>query len=430
MLKRILLIIGLLLSLNAYGKSLEPFEFKIEGFPNVEVLDIAGDGEDHLVVLCKNKYLYEIDLDHKKVISSLYLGGIKNPIRFAQGYWSSNTLILDKVSDRKYNIISYNQYNKKIKVLHSVSKKIIDIIYTDGRNIALLTKENDLYSFSVKKDGTIRNKMKFFGMYDDTEEKINRKYHEMINLSKNISNVSSKDIKESNVYSFVSQKEKTIYMVDGGNTYKITTDKVPNVAYPIGCCLYTLKYMIIAYKGEKGLSFNKVNTSYNKDNESFLSKVFSKLFCLNDYHSSELEPLFKKLAINLQKEFLRKNKNNKAYTEHPSFESWLNYDYVNKEETFKIIEETLGCKMTQPNPYYSNVYKAECMTPNGLAYELEAFTNGGHDIGIQTRKDKTSCYVDFKTRRFIDFKEKSEGKNAGYEGYCKESSCFNLGMRQ
>jgi len=74
MLKRILLIIGLLLSLNAYGKSLEPFEFKIEGFPNVEVLDIAGDGEDHLVVLCKNKYLYEIDLDQSyfKFISWWY----------------------------------------------------------------------------------------------------------------------------------------------------------------------------------------------------------------------------------------------------------------------------------------------------------------------------------------------------------------------
>jgi len=429
MLKKILLIIGLMLNLNAYGNSLEPFKFKIEGFPDVEVLDISGDGENHLVVLCKNKYLYEIDLDHKKVISSLYLGSIKNPIRFAQHYWGS-TLILDKVSDIKYNIISYTHRTKKIKVLHSISKKIIDIIYTDGRNIALLTKENDLYSFSVKKDGSISDKMKFDGFEDDTEEELNKKYHEMIDLSKNISNVSSKDIEEYDIYSFVSQKDKAIYIVGGSSTYKITIDNVPNVAYPIGCSLNTLKYMIIAYKGEKGLSFNKVNTSYNKDNESFLSKVFSKLFCLNDDHSSELEPLFKKLAINLQKEFLRKNKNNKAYTEHPSFESWLNYNYVNKEETFKIIEETLGCKMTQPNPYYSNIYKAECMTPNGLAYELEASTYSGYDIDIKTRKDKTSCYVNFKTRRFIDFKEKSEGKNAEYEGYCHVSSCFNLGIRQ
>jgi len=429
MLKKILLIIGLMLSLNAYENSLEPFEFKIEGLPDVEVLDISGDGENYLVVLCKNKYLYEVDLDHKKVVSSLYLGRIKNPIRFAQHYWGG-ILILDKVSDIKYNIISYTYRTKKIKVLHSVSKKIIDIIYTDGKNIALLTKENDLYSFLVKKDGSISDKMKFDAFKDDTEEELNKKYHEMIDLSKNISNVSSKDIEKYDIYSFVSQKDKAIYIVGGGSTYKIAIDKVPNVAYPIGCCLNTLKYMIIAYKGEKGLSFNKVNTSYNKDDKSLLSKAFSKLFCSNEDHSSELEPLFKKLAINIQKEFLRKNKNNKAYTEHPRFDSWLNYAYVNKEETFKIIEETLGCKMTQPDPYYSNIYKAECMTPNGLAYELEASTYSGHDIDIKTRKDKTSCYVNFTTRRFIDFKEKSEGKNAGYEGYCDVSSCFDLGIRQ
>jgi hypothetical protein len=188
--------------------------------------------------------------------------------------------------------------------------------------------------------------------------------------------------------------------------------------------------MIIAYEGEKGLSFNKVNTSYNKGGKSLFSKIFSGLFCSEDDHSSELEPLFKKLSINIQKEFLRKNKNNKAYIEHPKFDSWLNYDYLNKEETFNVIEDTLDCKMTQPDPYYSHIYEANCVTSNGTAYVLEASTYDGHDIDIKTRKDKTSCYVNFETRRSIDFKEKSEGKNAGYEGYCHVSSCFNLGIRQ
>jgi len=425
--KKSIWLLFILLSLSLYGKELEPFEFKIEGFPDVEVLDMAGDGENSLSVLGKNKYLYEIDLDHKKVISSLSFEDLINPVRFAH-LQSGHTLILDKVSDTQSNLVLYNSYTKKFKLMNMVSKDIVDIIYAGsfGRNIALLTKENNLYSFFVKDDGIISNKLKRIGIYDDTEEEVNKKYQSMIHLSKSISNVSSKQIEKYDVYSFVSQKEKAIYFI----TYKINVDKVPNVAYPIGCCLNTMRYMIIAYKGEKGLSFNKVSTSYNKNEKSLFSKAFNKLFCSKDNHTSELEPLFKKLATNIQKEFLRKNKNNKAYTEHPKFDSYLNYNYVNKEETFRIIEETLGCKMIQPDKYYSHIYTANCRISSGLTYELEASTYDGHDIDIKTRKDKTSCYIDFKTRRFVDFKEKSEGKNAGYEGYCSVSSCFDLGFRQ
>ena len=189
---------------------LEPFEFTIQDFPNVEVLDIEGNNEDSLSLLGKNKTIYIVDLDHKKVISKFLLDMSIKPTRFS--YLSSgNFLIIDNINDNKSNIALFDRRTLTTTIIATLDIKINDIIYSDSfaKNLVLLTDENEFYSFSVGIDGNIEEMNS--DSYNDIKTYLNRKFEVMTSLSNTITNDSSRSNNFSDIYGFVSQKEKLLF---------------------------------------------------------------------------------------------------------------------------------------------------------------------------------------------------------------------------
>ncbi len=402
--------------------ALEPFEFEIAGFPKVEVLDMEGSTENDLSLLGKDKYIYRINLDHKKVISTINLKDLKNPIRFAR-LASGDTLVIDSINDEKTNIVLYHNHQKTTKIITTLEMKINDILYSSsfGNKVALLTAKNDLFSFSIK-DHRDETKLNL-----DTKKLIQKKYEKILSLSSSITNDSSRAKNFDDVYSLVSQKDKMIYIV-GDATYKLKTNKIPNSSHPIGASLFTLKYIIIAFKNEKGVTFNAVKTPYNQKKRHVINQILDNTVCLSDNHLTDLKPIIDKLESSIEAKFHDKNKNNHHYLEHPTFEAWQHYHYVNKQETIDIVAKELGCKMTKSYPNDNRYYSGKCITPNGLKYSVGGNGDDTGEFEIGIAKDKTHCSVDFKTRRFVDFKAKSEGQNAGYFGSCKLSDCIRINI--
>ena len=222
------------------------------------------------------------------------------------------------------------------------------------------------------------------------------------------------------------------------------------------------KYMIIAYQDEKGLSFNTIKESqHGYDIGGLLDLRIVKWFlillplwtlwsiqaqiiliflvviggiplflwisCDLKNHEDALTPLISTLASTVQEKFIQKNKDNYHYLKHPMYDSWEKYDYVTKDESIKIIQDVLGCTLKQDTNNL-NVYTAKCMTKDYIpyTYTVEGYDNESSTFDIELQKDNTYCYVNFNTRNLIDFKDKSEGKNAGYEGYCSVSSCIQI----
>ena len=194
---------------------------------------------------------------------------------------------------------------------------------------------------------------------------------------------------------------------------------MPNSVYPLSGSTYSLKYLITAYKNEKGISFNEVKTPSNQKKHSALDKFLDNTVCISDNHLSELNPIINMLALNIQEKFLENNRSNHYYHKYPIDQSWKHYRYTNEQETFEIIDKQLGCKVVLRHGYY-----AKCITSSGLKYIINSGyvdRNGQFDVTID--KGNTHCRVRFKTRRSLDFKAKSKGENAGYAGYCKLRGC-------
>jgi len=404
--------------------SLQPFEFVIAGFPEVEVLDMNGRGRT-IIVLASDKFIYRIDLDDKRVTSADDLTMLTNPTSFSYSS-HGDILVIDSINDKESHLVKFNPYRQTAKVLTTFNMKIKDILYDDGfvTKFALLTGADENLTFSINKDGSL-GELIFEDvdspLYYPTQQFIEKRAAQVIGL--NITNISSDPRSYGYPYSFSSQTDRAVYIVSNKRTepIKINTDKIPVTSHVITTdgAPDEATYLIIAYKNEPGLTFNAIGKKKKPTRE------WANPFCSSQYHLDELTPVIDRLAARIEEKFQDKNKDNPYYLTHP-FNAYQKYHYVNKKESFDIVEQELGCKLTQPDPYYERTYSSECATPRGLAYKINGYGKETGIFDVSIKKDKTHCYVSFRHRKAIDFRAKSEGKNAGYVGYCGISSCINI----
>lgn len=137
----------------------------------------------------------------------------------------------------------------------------------------------------------------------------------------------------------------------------------------------------------------------------------------NNYED-ELSPIMKKISLKVEEKFVEKNKNNYFYQEY-SDSDYMKYNYLNKEETFKIIKEVTGCIPDKADEYYKNIYNKACSTKKGLTYNIEV--NGPDSFGefdVDIDKDRTHCYLSLSYTNTLTEKEIEEGKRAHYISGC------------
>jgi hypothetical protein len=146
--------------------------------------------------------------------------------------------------------------------------------------------------------------------------------------------------------------------------------------------------------------------------------------CHSRNYESILRPLVKDLSVALQEKFIEKNKDNYHYLKYSEPDSWMKYRYVTKAESIKVVQDVLGCSLKQ-NANNPDIYTAKCKIKNQL-YTVEGYGGGGRIFDIRLQKDRTYCYISFVTRNLMDFKDKSEGKNAKYDSYCSVRPCIQI----
>ena len=280
---------------------LAPTSFHIKELDNIEVLDIEPDYSSQFSILAKNKKIYVVDVDKEKIIETFSLDELHNPVRF--NYFDRKFLVVDRLGNHKTNIVAYRYYpedfyrrydkhgtctnafwsNKKLKkdskILNTYNEDINDILYMNIRRDSrcALTKE-----FKNYESAYITNNYQLItsAKKDNKPLALSKRALESLNAKRSI----IKDLKPKKwslsdgradfpEASFVltDTEGKKIYLISNILDYVeygkehhyfkyiqiIKTPKKP-ICSALKKGSMRTKFIMLAYKGEKGVSYYQV----------------------------------------------------------------------------------------------------------------------------------------------------------------------------
>jgi len=248
---------------------LTPTSFHIKELDNIEVLDIESVGMGEYYLLANNKKVYAVSVGENKISEIFSLDELHNPVRIAAYF--HNLAVVDKM-DNKTNIIIYNYDNlfKNVvlkEVLNTKQNNINDIL-----SLSVYAKFKPHEHISGYEIEYVTNNYKLI-----TYEKMSRKpfssFYKENGLYKKAYLIKPKKWTTSGYGHILTDTENKIIYSDEYNIIK--TSKKPS------CSAIENEFektIMVAYEGEKGVSYSKIELS-------LFSKIIFKIHKISEFIS-------------------------------------------------------------------------------------------------------------------------------------------------